>query len=122
MAAPATPRIRLGLIAGGTLHCPASRRLADRYVATPFTDRSAKQSRRFTGTPWQLSQYRGGVHHIAQIRVVQRVLGSAQRATVLALDPESGSGPVPLWRPRGSTGLVDGLPAQHISSSASFAA
>ena len=33
-----------------------------------------------------------------------------------------GAGPVPLWRPRGSTGLFDGLPGQRISSSASFVA
>ncbi|WP_238598414.1 hypothetical protein [Saccharothrix sp. ALI-22-I] len=54
--------------------------------------------------------------------VVQRALDSAERAAVLALDPVPGAGPVPLWRPRGSTGLFDGLPGQRISSSASFAA
>lgn len=54
--------------------------------------------------------------------VVQRALDSAVRAAVLALDPVPGAGPVPLWRPRGSTGLFGGQPGQRISSSASFAA
>jgi len=51
MAAPAIPPIRLGVIGTGLavekLHWPALRRLADRYVVTAFTDRSAEQSRRF---------------------------------------------------------------------------
>ena len=51
MAAPAIPPIRLGPIGTGLavekLHRPALRRLADRYVVTAFTDRSAEQSRRF---------------------------------------------------------------------------
>jgi hypothetical protein len=58
----------------------------------------------------------------ANVMVVRRALGSAERAAVLALDPMPGAGPEPLWRPRGSTGLVDGRPGQRISSSASFAA
>jgi predicted dehydrogenase len=59
---------------------------------------------------------------VANAMVVQRALDSAERAAALALDPVPGAGPVPLWRPRGSTGLFDGLPGQRISSSASFAA
>ncbi|MFJ1760070.1 Gfo/Idh/MocA family protein [Amycolatopsis sp. NPDC088138] len=59
---------------------------------------------------------------VANAMVVQRALDSAERAAVLALDPVPGAGPVPLWRPRGSAGLFDGLPGQRISSSASFAA
>lgn len=59
---------------------------------------------------------------VANAMVVQRALDSAERAAELALDPVPGAGPVPLWRPRGSTGLFDGLPGQRISSSASFAA
>ena len=59
---------------------------------------------------------------VANAMVVQRAFDSAERAAVLALDPVPGAGPVPLWRPRGSTGLFDGLPGQRISSSASFAA
>jgi hypothetical protein len=59
---------------------------------------------------------------VANAMVVQRALHSAERAAVLALDPVPGAGPVPLWRPRGSTGLFEGLPGQRISSSASFAA
>jgi predicted dehydrogenase len=59
---------------------------------------------------------------VANAMVVQRALDSAERAAVLALDPVPGAGPVPLWRPRGSTELFDGLPGQRISSSASFAA
>jgi predicted dehydrogenase len=52
---------------------------------------------------------------VANAMVVQRALDSAERAAVLALDSVPGAGPVPLWRPRGSTRLFD-------SSSASFAA
>jgi predicted dehydrogenase len=59
---------------------------------------------------------------VANAMVVQRALDSAERAAVLALDPVPGAGPVPLWRPRGSAGLFDGLPGQRISSTASFAA
>jgi len=59
---------------------------------------------------------------VANALVVQRAFDSAERAAVLALDPVPGAGPVPLWRPRGSAGLFDGLPGQRISSSASFAA
>ncbi|RSD11860.1 Gfo/Idh/MocA family protein [Amycolatopsis eburnea] len=59
---------------------------------------------------------------VANAMVVQRALDSAERAAVLTLDPVPGAGPVPLWRPRGSAGLFDGLPGQRISSSASFAA
>ncbi|MEU4525152.1 Gfo/Idh/MocA family oxidoreductase [Amycolatopsis sp. NPDC024027] len=59
---------------------------------------------------------------VANAMVVQRAFDSAERAAALALDPVPGAGPVPLWRPRGSTGLFDGLPGQRISSSASFAA
>lgn len=59
---------------------------------------------------------------VANAMVVQRALDSAERAAELALDPVPGAGPVPLWRPRGSTGLFDGLPGQRISSSASFVA
>jgi predicted dehydrogenase len=59
---------------------------------------------------------------VANALVVQRALDSAERAAALALDPVPGAGPVPLWRPRGATGLFDGLPGQRISSTASFAA
>jgi len=59
---------------------------------------------------------------VANAMVVQRAFDSAERAAALALDPVPGAGPVPLWRPRGSAGLFDGLPGQRISSSASFAA
>lgn len=59
---------------------------------------------------------------VANAMVVQRALDSADQAAALALDPVPGAGPVPLWRPRGSAGLFDGLPGQRISSSASFAA
>ena len=59
---------------------------------------------------------------VANAMVVQRAFDSAERAAVLELDPVPGAGPVPLWRPRGSAGLFDGLPGQRISSSASFAA
>jgi predicted dehydrogenase len=59
---------------------------------------------------------------VANAMVVQRALDSAERAAELALDPVPGAGQVPLWRPRGSTGLFDGLPGQRINSSASFVA
>lgn len=59
---------------------------------------------------------------VANAMVVQRAFDSAERATALALDAVPGAGPVPLWRPRGSAGLFDGLPGQRISSTASFAA
>ncbi|MGW5722054.1 Gfo/Idh/MocA family protein [Amycolatopsis sp. NPDC003865] len=59
---------------------------------------------------------------VANAMVVQRAFDSAERAAALALDVVPGAGPVPLWRPRGHTGLFDGLPGQRISSSASFAA
>ncbi|HWO63270.1 MAG TPA: Gfo/Idh/MocA family oxidoreductase [Umezawaea sp.] len=59
---------------------------------------------------------------VANAMVVQRALDSAERAAAMVLDPVPGAGPVPLWRPRGSTGLFDGLPGQRTSSSASFAA
>ncbi|MEU0796834.1 Gfo/Idh/MocA family oxidoreductase [Amycolatopsis sp. NPDC005961] len=59
---------------------------------------------------------------VANAMVVQRAFDSAEQAAALTLDPVPGAGPVPLWHPRGSTGLFDGLPGQRISSSASFAA
>lgn len=59
---------------------------------------------------------------VANARVVQRALDSADQAAALALDPVPGAGPVPLWRPRGCAGLFDGLPGRRTSSSASFAA
>ena len=59
---------------------------------------------------------------VANAMVVQRALDSAERAAELVLGPVPGAGPVPLWRPRGSTGLFDGLPGQRISSSASSVA
>ncbi|MDQ7809468.1 Gfo/Idh/MocA family oxidoreductase [Amycolatopsis sp. A133] len=59
---------------------------------------------------------------VANAMVVQRAFDSAERAAALALDPVPGAGPVPLWRPRGSAGLFDGLPGQRSSSTASFAA
>jgi predicted dehydrogenase len=59
---------------------------------------------------------------VANAMVVQRAFDSAEQAAALALDPVPGAGPVPLWRPRGSAGLFDGLPGQRISSTASFAA
>ncbi|WP_290054761.1 Gfo/Idh/MocA family protein [Amycolatopsis solani] len=59
---------------------------------------------------------------VANAMVVQRAFDSAERATALTLDPVPGAGPVPLWRPRGSAGLFDGLPGQRSSSTASFAA
>jgi hypothetical protein len=115
MAAPAIPPIRLGLIgtglAVGKLHWPALRR--------------------FTGTPWR--QYRGGVHHIAQIRLlcgdIARVHGAVQAANstidapsdlvftggaignYTASNPEIPAPPEPVP-----------VPGQRISSSASFAA
>jgi predicted dehydrogenase len=59
---------------------------------------------------------------VANAMVVRRALDSAERAAELALDPVPDAGPVPLWRPRGSTGLFGGLPGQRISSSATFVA
>jgi predicted dehydrogenase len=124
-------------------------------MAWRHTGQLVPREGRFTGMPWrQRPQYRGGVHHIAQIRLIRgdiarvhgavraansttdapsdltlnraeldrRALDPAERAAVLVLDPVPGAGPVPLWRPRGSTGLFDGQPGQRISSSASFAA
>ncbi|MEU7786612.1 Gfo/Idh/MocA family oxidoreductase [Amycolatopsis sp. NPDC049159] len=59
---------------------------------------------------------------VANAMVVQRALDSAEQAAALTLAPVPGAGAVPLWRPRGSTGLFDGLPGQRSSSTASFAA
>lgn len=59
---------------------------------------------------------------VANAMVVPRALDSAERTAELAFAPLFGAGPVPLWRPRGSTGLVGGLPGQRISSSATFVA
>ncbi|HEV8556100.1 MAG TPA: Gfo/Idh/MocA family oxidoreductase [Actinophytocola sp.] len=104
MAAPTIPPIRLGLIGTGLavekLHWPALRRLADRYVVTAFTDRSAEQGRRsadysetgrlhlmvwrhagrlvpregrFTGTPWRRPQYRGGVRLDAGVHHIAQI-------------------------------------------------
>ncbi|MET8850842.1 Gfo/Idh/MocA family oxidoreductase [Amycolatopsis sp. NPDC004625] len=65
----------------------------------------------------------GGVaQSVANALVVHGAFASADRAAALALDPVPGAGPVPLWRPRGSAGLFDGLPGQRSSSTASFAA
>ena len=124
MAAPTIPPIRRGLIGTGLavekLRWPALRRLAGRYVVTAFTDRSAEQSKRFAdysgpGPDRAVLLARDDVDAvlIAVPMVVQRALDSAERATVLALDPVPGGGPVS----RGPTGL----PGQRISSSASFA-
>jgi predicted dehydrogenase len=117
MAAPSIPPIRLGLIGTGLAvekpHCPALRELGDRCVVTAFTDSSAEQCRRFAdhsgGRPSP-----GRVPHITQIRLHFRGIDNGYRDPVL--------GPVPLWRPRGSTGLFDGLSGQGISSSAFFVA
>lgn len=152
MAASAIPPIWLGLIGTGLavekLHRPALRRPADRYVVTAFTDRSAEQGGRladYSGAgPARAAADRAALLArdvdavlisvpIPQLYEVGarrahgwqgRALPEAdrRRAAVLALDPVPGAGPVPLWRPRGSTGLCDGLPGQRISSSAFFAA
>lgn len=47
-----------------------------------------------------------------------RLLGTGHTAST----PEIPVPPEPLWRPRGSTGLFEVLPGQHVSTSASFAA
>ncbi|MEV4314811.1 hypothetical protein [Actinocrispum sp. NPDC049592] len=132
MAAPTIPVIRLGLIgtglAVGKPRRPALCGLTDRYVITAFTGSSAEiplppepNDMRLYGTEGVLAGSESE-RRVTYPMVVQRALDSTQRAAVLALDPVPAAGAVPLWRPRGSAGLFDGLPGQRISSSASFAA
>jgi predicted dehydrogenase len=51
---------------------------------------------------------------VANMLVMLRALDSAEQAMVTPLD--DGAGTVPLWRPRGATGLFDGLPGMHTTS------
>ena len=48
----------------------------------------------------------------ANMLVVLRALDAAEQNTVTSLDSVA-SGRVPLWRPRGGSGLFDGLPGNH---------
>jgi hypothetical protein len=120
MAAPATPPIRLGLTGTGLAvekpHRPALRGLADRCVVARIRLHRGDIAR----VHGAVRPVGGVARGVANAMVVQRALGSSERAAVLALDTVPGAGPVPLWRPRSSTGLFDGLPGQRISSSASF--
>jgi hypothetical protein len=52
---------------------------------------------------------------VANMRVVLAALDSAEQAAVVTLD-SPGDGGVPLWHPRGSAGLFDGLPGTHENS------
>lgn len=52
---------------------------------------------------------------VANMRIVLAALDSAEQAAVVALDA-SEEGGVPLWRPRGGTGLFDGLPGVQEAS------
>lgn len=96
---------------GTTTHPTLVRGSENRYRARPFADAVRSAPR----------QVGGATQSVADAMVVQRALDSAQRTAELALDPVSGTGPVPPRRPRGSTGLFDGLPGR-ISSSATFVA
>jgi predicted dehydrogenase len=52
---------------------------------------------------------------VANMRIVLGALDSADQAAVVALDTPCEGG-VPLWRPRGASGLFDGLPGVRSSS------
>jgi predicted dehydrogenase len=52
---------------------------------------------------------------VANMMIVLRALDSAERAAVVSLDPVPGGGRVSLWRPRGGSGLFDGLPGECTS-------
>lgn len=99
MAAPATPPIRLGLI--GTEGVLALAGSSERRVTRCGSDATT-----------HTTVFRGIGSECG------RSAASRRAWPTLALDPVPGAGPVPLWRPRGSTGL----PGRRISSSASFAA
>jgi predicted dehydrogenase len=49
----------------------------------------------------------------ANMLVVLRALDSAEQDAVVALDELPGGSGVPLWRPRGASGLFDGLPGER---------
>ena len=51
---------------------------------------------------------------VTNMRIVLGALDSAERGAVVDLDPADEPG-VPLWRPRGGTGLFDGLPGVRTS-------
>jgi len=54
---------------------------------------------------------------VANMLVVLRALDSAEQEAVLPLDgPLSAVDGVPLWRPRGASGLFDGLPGERTTS------
>jgi predicted dehydrogenase len=54
---------------------------------------------------------------VANMLIVLRALDSAEQSAVMALDDVPGG--VPLWRPRGATGLFDGLPGERSRSTTS---
>lgn len=119
MAALTIPPIRLGLVGTGLavekLRWPALGRLADHGGAGP-TQAAAERAASpalddADAVPFGVRPLGSVGQSVANAMVVQRALDSAERAAVLEPDP------VP-----GSTGLLDGLPGQQISSSASFAA
>ncbi|GAA1292608.1 hypothetical protein GCM10009609_71660 [Pseudonocardia aurantiaca] len=53
---------------------------------------------------------------VANMLVVLRALDSAEQGAVMALDRDLETGGVPLWRPRGASGLFDGLPGERTAS------
>ncbi|GAA1305432.1 Gfo/Idh/MocA family protein [Pseudonocardia xinjiangensis] len=56
---------------------------------------------------------------VANMLIVLRALDSAEQDTVMALDDAPpGGGGVPLWRPRGGSGLFDGLPGERSTRTA----
>jgi predicted dehydrogenase len=50
----------------------------------------------------------------ANMLVVLRALDSAEQGSVMEVDHHPAEGGVPLWRPRGATGLFDGLPGERL--------
>lgn len=53
---------------------------------------------------------------VANMIVILRALDSAEQGAAMALDAAPDGGGVPLWRPRGASGLFDGLPGERSSS------
>jgi predicted dehydrogenase len=91
----------------GTTHPVVFRGIDNGYYAElcNFAD-AVRHGERLVGTVAQ---------SVANMMIVVRALDSAEHAAVVTLDPVPGGGRVTLWRPRGGSGLFDGLPGERTS-------
>jgi predicted dehydrogenase len=97
--------------ADGTTHTGVFRGIDNGYYAElcNFSD-AVRHGEPVVGTVGQ---------SVANMLVVLRALDSAEQEAVLRLEgPLSAVDGVPLWRPRGASGLFDGLPGERTTSTA----